>query len=106
MYNNNLKSRKWLTISCAINERGGYWPIFHISGERIKDDYIQTCTLGTCMAMQKKVWMTCFMFKTFCLAHLLLLPNLPIRKTRGTKPLVNYNKSHVVTSNKYLKILW
>jgi hypothetical protein len=42
MYNNNPKSREWLTISCAINEGGGYLPIFHIfRGEKIKNDYIQ-----------------------------------------------------------------
>jgi hypothetical protein len=42
----NPKSREWLTITCAINERGGYLLIFHIfKGERIKDDYIQTCKL-------------------------------------------------------------
>lgn len=66
MYNNNPRSREWLTISCAINERGGYLLIFDIFiGERIKNDYIKICKLGTCMAMQKKVWMTCFMFKEF-----------------------------------------
>jgi len=36
---------------------------------------------------------------------MLLLPNLPAKRTRGTKALVDYFKSHVVTSEQYLGIL-
>jgi len=36
---------------------------------------------------------------------MLLLPSLHARKTRGTKPLVDYSKAHVVTSKQYLGIL-
>jgi hypothetical protein len=41
----------------------------------------------------------------FLIANMLLLLSLPTRKTRGTKPLIDYSKSHVVTSNQYLGIL-
>jgi hypothetical protein len=41
----------------------------------------------------------------FPIANMLLLPILPTRRTRGTKPLVDYSKSHVVTSDQYLGIL-
>ncbi len=43
------------------------------------------------------------------LAHgcygLLSLPHLPIRKTNGREPLVDYFQSHVVTLEKYLRIM-
>jgi hypothetical protein len=39
------------------------------------------------------------------IANMLLLPNLPTRRTRRTKPLIDYSKFHVVTSNQYLGIL-
>jgi hypothetical protein len=41
----------------------------------------------------------------FHLAHLLSLSNLLARKIRGTQPLVDYNKSHVVTTIEYLEIM-
>jgi hypothetical protein len=34
-------------------------------GERLHDDYIKLCKQGTCMAMQRKTWMTSFLFKKF-----------------------------------------
>jgi hypothetical protein len=33
------------------------------SGKRLCDDYIKFCKEGPCMAMQKKAWMTSFLFK-------------------------------------------
>jgi hypothetical protein len=38
----------------------------------------------------------------FHLAYLLSLPNLLARRIRGTKPLDDYSKSHVVTTIEYL----
>jgi len=41
-------------------------PRFYLfKGKRIRDDYIQLCKLGTCMAMQSKAWMTTSLFKKF-----------------------------------------
>jgi hypothetical protein len=39
---------------------------FYISkGKKLCDDYIQQCKPRTCMAMEKKAWMTSFFFKEF-----------------------------------------
>jgi hypothetical protein len=35
----------------------------------------------------------------------MLLPSLYAKITKGFEPLVNYNKSHVVTFNEYFEIL-
>jgi len=35
----------------------------------------------------------------------MLLLSLLARKMKGIEPIVDYNKSHVVTSNQYLEIL-
>jgi hypothetical protein len=39
------------------------------------------------------------------IANMLLLPTLLTRRTRRIKPLVDYSKSHLVTSDQYLGIL-
>ncbi len=50
----------------VINVTKGVLLGFYIfRGERLKDDYIRFCKPGTCMAMQKKTWMTTFLFKEF-----------------------------------------
>jgi len=41
----------------------------------------------------------------FYFPHLLSLPRLLARKIRGTKLLVDYNKSHVVITIEYLEIM-
>ncbi len=41
----------------------------------------------------------------FHLPHLLSLPRLLARKIKGTKLLVDYNKSHVVITIEYLEIM-
>jgi hypothetical protein len=38
-------------------------------------------------------------------ANLMKLPHLLARKKRGIKPIVNNNKSHIITSNDYLEIM-
>jgi hypothetical protein len=40
-----------------------------------------------------------------CLQNLLSFSHLPVRKTCDKEPLIDYNYSHVVTSNEYLQIL-
>jgi hypothetical protein len=40
-----------------------------------------------------------------CLKNLLFLPHLPAQKTHEKQPLIDYSRSHIVTSNKYLQIL-
>jgi hypothetical protein len=65
-YNTIPKSWEWLIVNCAVNAARGVLPSFYIfKGERLKDDYIRFCKLGTCMAMQKRVWMIAFLFKEF-----------------------------------------
>ncbi len=53
---------------------------------RLRDDYIKLYKLRTCMAMQKKVLMICFLFKKFVLGeiflmnqHLLVLNGMVVR---------------------------
>jgi hypothetical protein len=66
VYSTIPKSREWLTINCVVNVEGGVLPRFYIfKGERLQDDYIKFCKLGTCMAMQNKVSMTSFLLKNF-----------------------------------------
>jgi hypothetical protein len=44
-----------MIVNCVVNAVGGVLPSFYIfKGERIKEDYIQQCKLGSYMAMQKK----------------------------------------------------
>jgi len=64
----SIISKSWelLIVNYAINAVRGVLPHFNIfKGERLKDDYIKLCKPGTCMAMQKKTWMTTFLFKKF-----------------------------------------
>ncbi len=52
VYNTIPKSREWLTINYVVNVVGTTLPRFYIfRGEKICDDYIQFCKLGTYMAM-------------------------------------------------------
>jgi hypothetical protein len=49
-----------------MNATGKSLPSFYIfRGKWIRDDYIQHCRRRTCMAMQRKAWMTSFLFKEF-----------------------------------------
>jgi len=44
-----------MIVNYAVNAVGGVFPSFYIfKGERIREDYIQQCKLGSYMAMQKK----------------------------------------------------
>jgi hypothetical protein len=55
VYNTIPKSWEWLTINCVVNVARGVLLGFYIfKGEKLQDDYIKFCKLGTCMAMQKK----------------------------------------------------
>jgi hypothetical protein len=42
--------------------------------------------------------------KPLYFANLLSLPHLVIKKTKGKKPLVDYNQSHINTPNEYSNI--
>jgi hypothetical protein len=47
--------RKWLIIKCAINVAKGVLPSStYFEGERLLDDYIKLCKLGTYMVIQKR----------------------------------------------------
>ncbi len=62
--------------NCAINVIGEVLPRFYIfESERLKNDYIKFCKLNTCMAMQKKACMTCFLFKKFLFFFKWFIPN-------------------------------
>jgi IS4 transposase len=66
VYSTIPKSWKWLTINYAINVTGGVLlGLYIFKGERLRDDYIALCKPGTCMVMQKRAWMTTFLFKEF-----------------------------------------
>jgi hypothetical protein len=48
------KSREWLTINCVVSVARGVLLGFYIfKGEKLQDDYIKFCKVGTCMAIQK-----------------------------------------------------
>jgi len=52
IYNIILKSQKWLTVNVVVNVVRGFLFRFYIfGGERIKDNYIKDCKLGTCIVM-------------------------------------------------------
>jgi hypothetical protein len=64
IYKTIPKSWEWLTKNCAINAIGEVLPRFYIfKNERLRNNYIKFCKLNTCVVMQKKAWMTCFLFK-------------------------------------------
>jgi hypothetical protein len=66
VYNTIPKYREWLTINCVMNVAKGVLLRFYIfKGEELQDDDIKFSKLGTCMLMQKKTWMTTFLFKKF-----------------------------------------
>jgi hypothetical protein len=55
VYNTIPKSREWSTINCVMNVAKGVLLRFYIfKGEKLQDDDIKFCKLGTCMLMQKK----------------------------------------------------
>ncbi len=55
---------EWLTVNYVVNAIGDILLWFYIfKGEQLRDDHIQLCKPGTYMAMQKKAWMTSFLFK-------------------------------------------
>jgi hypothetical protein len=63
VYNTIPKSRKWLMMNSVVNAIGDCLPGFYIfKCERIKDDHIILCKVGTCTTMQTKAWMTSFLF--------------------------------------------
>jgi hypothetical protein len=54
VYNTIPKSKDWLIITYAINDAWGFLLRFDIfKGERIKDDFIIDCKLGTCIHAKK-----------------------------------------------------
>ncbi len=66
IYNTIPKSQEWLIVNYTINATKGVLLSFYIfKGERLKYDYIRLCKPGTCMTMQKRVWMIAFLFKEF-----------------------------------------
>jgi hypothetical protein len=55
-YGTSVKSKEWLITNCVVNVVKGYVLGFHtFKGERIKEDYIRHCKLGTCIMMQTKL---------------------------------------------------
>jgi hypothetical protein len=66
VYNIIPKSREWLTINYVVNAARTTLLGFYIfERERIKNDYVHLCKLGTYVAMQSKAWMIAFLFKDF-----------------------------------------
>jgi len=64
IYSTIPESQEWLIINYVSNDAGGVLHGFYIfRGERLRDDYIRFYKPNICMVMQKKTWMTIFMFK-------------------------------------------
>jgi hypothetical protein len=64
IYNTMPKCKEWLTINCVVNATKSSLLRFYIfKGEKIKNDYIKHYRIGTCMAMQRKAWLTLSLFK-------------------------------------------
>jgi len=39
--------------------------VYIFKGEKLKDDYIKLCKIGTCVQHENRTWMTKFLFKEF-----------------------------------------
>jgi len=64
VYSTIPKSQEWLTIKFEVDVVGGVLLGFYIfKGERLRDDFIKLYKPWTCMVMQKRAWMTSFLFK-------------------------------------------
>jgi hypothetical protein len=66
IYTTIPKSQEWLIIKFAVNVVRGVLLRFYIfKGERLRNDFIKLYKPWTCMVMQKRAWMTSFLFKEF-----------------------------------------
>jgi hypothetical protein len=64
IYNTIPKFQEWLIVNYVIKDAKGVLHGFYIfKGERLRDDYIIFCKPNICMVMQKRTWMTTFLFK-------------------------------------------
>lgn len=62
VYNTIPKFREWLIVNCVVNASGGFFLRFYIfRDEGVKDGYINSSKLGSCMVMQKMAWMMFFL---------------------------------------------
>jgi hypothetical protein len=67
--------REWLSVLACINAAGDTIPNFYIFKEkRMRHNYIEKCEVGATMAMQKKAWMTSFIFSRW-VSHFLTAVN-------------------------------
>jgi hypothetical protein len=76
VYDTIPKAKEWLTINYVVNAtRTTFLGFYIFKGEKIRNDYIQFCKLGTCMAMQSKTWMATFLFKKILFFFKKSIPN-------------------------------
>jgi hypothetical protein len=76
VYNIIPKFKKWLTINCEVNVvRASILRCHIFQGEKIRNDYIMHCKLGTCMVIQTIALMTSFLFKEFLSFFKKLVPS-------------------------------
>jgi hypothetical protein len=96
VYSTIPKSREWMIVNCAVNVVGGVPLGFYIfKGQRIKKDYIQQCKPKSCMTMQKKTWMTCYLFKQFLSFFIWLVPR-GLSQQNKHFIILNGHGSHVI----------
>jgi hypothetical protein len=55
--------REWLSVLVYVNAARRVIPSFYIfQGKRFRQNYIQHCKVGATMAMQRRAWMTAYLF--------------------------------------------
>ncbi len=95
MYNTIPKSKAWLNVNYVVNATRTTLSRFYIfRGEKIRDDYIQFCKLGTYMAMQSKAWMITFLFKEFLVSFKRSIPSV-ISITNRHMLILDGHGSHI-----------
>jgi IS4 transposase len=78
-----------------LNATRGVIPRFYnFKGERLRDDYIKLCQPRTYMAIQKRAWMSSFLFKKFLTFFNKLVPS-GMSITNQHLLILDGNASHV-----------
>jgi hypothetical protein len=71
IYNTIPKSQEWLIIKKLVNIIRGVLPRFYFfKRKKLKDDFTKLCKPRTHMAIQKRAWMICFLFKSLSFFNL------------------------------------
>jgi hypothetical protein len=90
--------REWLSCLVYINATGSSIPSFYniFRGRRFRKNYIEHCEAGATMAMQKRAWMTAYLFSTWISHFIESVSSLGgISPTRRHLLILDGHNSHV-----------